>query len=415
MWPLRYIFSILFHDNLTKTHQTCIKVRASITLTTKPKNDFAHHLWNKFIRLSLIPLTLLLLSCGGGGSSPVYVENLDTSVSEGNNSNGSCPQTNWSSGNVSIDHNGIERKFRVYISSNYKSDTPASLVLGFHGWSGNENEFLNNQTVRDQLDEYNYIMISPLGLGSGEPDSSYASWSFRGSTTGLDGDGINQLVVNDSEKICDTDSTPDYTYQSCAGIAENTCSWTQCLDDDVSFVSFLVAQAQENLCIDADRIFATGGSNGGMFVWELGQNENTANIFRAVAPIIGLPHRGYLDGPKKPNGLSAILVTGMRDTTVPPGDWDDKSFTTTSNGEAFYYTGASAIAEKWAIALDCDVSIPPKIVDLDTASTLECRGWDNCRDTNSYPSILDCRGAKMGHTYNLDDSWPLIMDFFNDR
>ena len=415
MWSLGYIFPTLTDDHQARAYDTRIKVRASTSSFAKPKDDFARHLLNKFITLSLIPLTLLLVSCGGSGSSTDYIENSDTGVSGANNSNGSCSQTNWTSGALSIEHNEIERKFRVHIPLNYKSDTPAPLVLGFHGWSGNENEFLDNQTVRSQLDEYNYIMITPLGLGSAEPDSSYASWSFRGSTTGVDGDEINQLVANDSEKICDTDSTPDYTYQSCADIAENTCSWTQCLDDDVSFVSFLAAQAQENLCVDADRIFATGGSNGGMFVWELGQNERTANIFRALAPIIGLPHRGYLDEPKKPNGLPAILVTGMRDTTVPPGDWDDKSFTTTSNGEAFYYTGASAITEKWAIALDCDVSIPPKIIDLDVASTLECRGWGNCRDTNSYPSILDCRGAEMGHTYNLDDSWPLIMDFFNDR
>jgi poly(3-hydroxybutyrate) depolymerase len=328
---------------------------------------------------------------------------------------GGCPQTNWSSGIMAIDHDGVERQIRVHVPANYKNNITSPLVIGFHGWGGDQDEFLNNEVVRNELDKHNYIMISPLGLGSEEPGAFYSSWSFRGSTTGLDGDGINTLVVNDSDKICDTNLTPNYTYPSCQGVAANSCSWTHCLDDDVSFVKSLVAQAQQNLCIDSDRIFATGGSNGGMFVWELGQNELTADIFRAVAPIIGLPHRGYLSEPKKVNGLPVILITGMRDTAVPPGDWNDKSFTTTTNGEAYFYTGASAIVEKWAETLLCDTSIPPEIVDLGVTTSLECRSWNSCAGEGAIPPVLDCRGSTMGHTYDLDETWPLVMQFFGSQ
>ena len=105
----------------------------------------------------------------------------------------------------------------------------------------------------------------------------------------------------------------------------------------------------------------------------------------------------------------------MRDTTVPPGDWNDKSFTTTSNGEEYYYTGASAITESWGNALSCDISNPPALVDQNIASSLECRGWSLCEGGNTFPPILDCRGSEMGHIYNLTQSWPLIMHFFNDQ
>ena len=385
-------------------------------LTRTHKNQLQQHIHQdeSLKYLSSIPLilTFILAGCGGGGASNDYTEVPQSNGSQGVD-NGSCPATNWDAGSMSITHNGIERQMRVFIPSSYKSDTPSPLILAFHGWGGDENAFLGNETVRSQLDENNYIMIAPVGLGSSE--SSAASWSFRGSTTGLDGDGTNSLIENDSEKICDTNSTPNYTYSSCSGVAENTCSWTQCLDDDLSFVTSLVTQAQENLCVDSDRIFATGGSNGGMFVWDLGINESTAGIFRAIAPIIGLPHRGYLDQPIKPDGLPVILVTGMLDTTVPPGNWDDKSFTTTTNGESYYYTGATSIAEKWAEALDCDTSVPPTTTSMSVASALECRSWNFCRDTNSYPPVLDCRGSQMGHTYNFGESWPLVMEFFNDR
>ena len=326
-----------------------------------------------------------------------------------------CPQTTWSSGTRTIDHYGVERQFRVHIPTNYKSNETSPLIIGFHGWGGDQNEFLDNETVQSELNEHNYIMISPLGLGSQEPGGFYSSWSFSGSTTGLDGDGINSAVPNDSDAICNANVTPNYTYPSCQSVAENSCSWTHCLDDDISFVARLVAEAKENLCIDNEYIFATGGSNGGMFVWELGQDERTAQTFRAIAPIIGLPHRGYLKEPKRVNGLPAILITGMRDTTVPPGDWNDKSFTTTSNGEQYYYTGASAIAESWGNALGCDISNPPAPVDQNIATSLECRGWSLCEGGNTFPPILDCRGSEMGHTYNLTQSWPLIMRFFNDQ
>ena len=326
-----------------------------------------------------------------------------------------CPQTSWSSGTRTIDHYGVERQFRVHVPTSYKNNESSPLIIGFHGWGGDQNEFLDNETVQSELNEHNYIMISPLGLGSQEPGNFYSSWSFSGSTTGLDGDGINSAVPNDSNAICNASVTPDYTYPSCQSVAENSCSWTHCLDDDISFVARLVAEAKENLCIDNDHIFATGGSNGGMFVWELGQDDRTAQTFRAIAPIIGLPHRGYLKKPKSTNGLPAILITGMGDTTVPPGDWNDKSFTTTSNGEEYYYTGASAIAESWGDALACDISNPPTLVDQNIASALECRGWPLCEGGNTFPPILDCRGSEMGHTYNLTQSWPLIMHFFNDR
>lgn len=186
-------------------------------------------------------------------------------------------------------------------------------------------------------------MVAPDGLGPDEPGHPASSWSFRGSTTGLDGDAQNAEVAGDSTDICDDARTTDNAYPSCAAVAENGCSWTQCEDDDVDFAVALVAEAARSLCIDTGRIYAVGGSNGGMFTWELGQNEVSAGTFRAIAPIIGLPHRGYLSPPARGGGTPVLLITGTRDRTVPPGAWEDPSFTTTSDGDAYYYTGATAI------------------------------------------------------------------------
>jgi polyhydroxybutyrate depolymerase len=337
-----------------------------------------------------------------------------------------CGSNGWSSGTYTMQSGDIPRTFRVHVPRGYNKSNPAPLVTIFHGWGGNENEFIGNRKVRAEADKRGYILVAPRGLGSGDLDQSYNSWTFSGSDTGLDGDDVNPGVAGDTEAICDatledgTGTTPDYHYPSCAQegnvIAQNTCSWTQCQQSDVDFVVDLVAKVGENLCVDEDRVFATGGSNGGMFTWELGQNGDSAPLFRAIAPLIGLPHRGYLDPQGKPeNGdLPVIVITGTRDTTVPPGAWDDPGFTTTSNGnDGYYYTGATAITEVWAEAHDCDFTIGDKAKPFNVGvRKADCRTY--CSSDPGWPRVLDCR-ARMGHSYGLSWSWKLILSFFDEH
>ena len=314
------------------------------------------------------------------------------------------------SGSYTIKHGGLTRTFRVHLPPGYDASVAAPLVLIFHGWGGDENEFLGDRTVTSLADQRGYILVAPRGLGSGAPDNRNNSWSFSGSATGVGGDG---------RVVCDDSLTPDYSYPSCNNpdrpVAGNTCSWTQCQADDVDFVIELVALLESDLNIDAQNIFATGGSNGGMFTWELGQNPASAPGFRAIASLIGLPHRGYLGPPGKQDAqgniadLPVLVITGMLDDVVPPGEWEDASFTTTSNeSDRFYYTGATAITQSWAAAHHCEISVPA-IPFNDGFAETDCRSY--CSKDPGWPRVLDCR-ANMGHTYSLLWAWPLIMDFF---
>ena len=321
-----------------------------------------------------------------------------------------CPSAGWSSGDYTLEQDGIARQFRVRLPSGYGSEQAHPLIVLFHGWGGDEGEFLDNVTVQSQADQRGYVLVAPLGLGREEPGNRLSSWSFQGSTTGLDGDGLNAAVSDDTNAICDDARTSDYTYPSCEGVAENGCSWTQCSVDDVAFSAALVQEVSANVCIDSDRVYAVGGSNGGMFVWDLGRDERSAEVFRAVAPILGLPHRGYIDPPVSEGGMPVISITGSRDRTVPPGEWGQDTFTTTSDGDVYYYSSASAITKVWAEAHSCDATVPAEPVDIGSSSR-ECRGWSDCQSDAQWPPVLDCRGD-MGHMYNLSASWPLILDFF---
>ena len=274
----------------------------------------------------------------------------------------------------------------------------------FHGWGGDQNEFIGNRKVRSEADKAGYILVAPKGLGSGSPDYNLNSWSFSGSTNGLAGD---------SGLICNENATPDYSYDSCRAIDPNvsSCSWTHCQADDVSFAVALVEHIGANLCVDTDNVFATGGSNGGMFTWELGQNSVSAPTFRAIAPIIGLPHNGYLDAQGKNEDMPVLVITGTRDKTVPPGDWEDSGHTTTTDGDEYYYTGATGITQYWAAAHDCDIT-GEAVSFNDGARKTDCRTY--CSNDPGWPRVLDCR-IRMGHTYSFSTSFKLVMKFFTQH
>jgi len=107
-----------------------------------------------------------------------------------------------------------------------------------------------------------------------------------------------------------------------------------------------------------------------------------------------------------------LLITGTRDKVVPPGAWDDPSFTTTSNeNDRFYYTGATAIVQSWSDALGCDVSTRSEPFDVGYPE-VDCRTY--CDTGSGWPSVLDCR-ADMGHEYRYYWSWKLVLDFFDSQ
>jgi polyhydroxybutyrate depolymerase len=321
-----------------------------------------------------------------------------------------CPTQAIDSGTHTMEHGGVTRTFRLHVPAGSDQSVARPLIMIFHGWGGNEEEFIGDSAVTSLADERAYILVAPRGLGSGPPDERPNSWSFSGSTTGLDGDAFNPAVAGDSESICDAAMTPDYSYPSCAATRSNTCAWTQCQADDVHFVLELLRELKSKLCIDSRNVFATGGSNGGMFAWELAQNPASAAHFRAIAPLIGLPHRGFLAQQGRPGDLPALLITGTRDDVVPPGAWEDATFTTTSNDDdRFYYTGATAITRVWAAAHGCDVSVPAAAFDAGSGR-VDCRSY--CSEDRGWPRVLDCR-ADMGHTFEFSWIWRLVLDFFD--
>jgi poly(3-hydroxybutyrate) depolymerase len=348
------------------------------------------HLGKKMV----MPLTAAIMLCGLFGAA--------------------CAVTSQSAGASQLynfDHSGVSRVYKLYLPTSYdeSSKIPSPLIFLFHGWSGDEDDFLWYDVVRSEADTRGYVLVAPRGLGSGSPDNSLNSWTFESSNTGVSTGG---------NAICDVERQTNFNYASCvdAGVAANICAWTQCQDDDVDFFLSLLSHLKASLSIDSRNVFVSGGSNGGMFTWFLGQSPTSSHYLRAIAPVIGVPHRDNLQVAGRASALPVILITGRTDSTVPPGEWNDEEPTESFDGDFFYYTGASAITRKWAESAGgqglCEiVGEVAEPFDEGRGDGADCRTY--CKiGAEEWPVVLDCR-YNMGHDYNLDEVWPLVMDFFD--
>jgi polyhydroxybutyrate depolymerase len=111
---------------------------------------------------------------------------------------------------------GLKRSYRLHIPASYSSENAQPLVLNFHGHS-NTDTFQESSTGMSKLaDQADFVVAYPQGTVG--PDHR----------TGWDSGPQNYPHVN-----------------------------------DILFTNNLITHLEETLCIDADRIYATGFSNGG--------------------------------------------------------------------------------------------------------------------------------------------------------
>lgn len=264
------------------------------------------------------------------------------------------------------------------------------------------------EPIKAAADEMDYILVAPDGVS--DTGNNVSSWHIGGGGNGTAPSG---------DPVCDMDRQQRvacYT-TTCDCKEAHPCAWTNC-GDDAGFVMALVEYLQGALCID--NVFVAGASNGGMLTWDLASNPTSAQLFQAIAPMIGLPHRGYLMGPGAAKGMPVLLMTGLADIEIPPGS-QDANTTQSQDGRNFmHYTSAAAISRVWAQANGCTAnqsiraSVPAlptmrDVGELGVACTTHCTGDDALQ-----PRQIDCRGPG-GH--EVDTTWMLqaMFPFFNQH
>jgi len=292
------------------------------------------------------------------------------------------------------DQNLPDRYYRILTPPNYDRSRPSKVVLYFHGWGEDSASLAEDPPWVQAAFDQNYVIVAPEGIQN--------SWQFPGSSNGL---GRNHKDVTS----CDfTQSEPFYCYQDTCP-CETRCGWTHCQDDDIQFVlDLLDKELPAQLCVDNDRIYALGISNGGMLTWSMAQDERIASRLAGIAPMIGVPHYDHDRGSASKWDLPVIGFYGTHDEVVPPGgfntDW-------TQDDGGYYWITANRMHTRWAHEHGCNVQtnnnqqkMPPNTYYQNNnlqGYKIHCFTHCDVQDSNSLrqthvPFSVDCR-ISMGH------------------
>ncbi|MEL6148907.1 MAG: dienelactone hydrolase family protein [Chloroflexota bacterium] len=212
-------------------------------------------------------------------------------------------------------HDGVEREYLLYIPPSYTEDAPLPLILNFHPLGAPMTfQYLFTQFDR-YADEYPAIIVTPQGLPS---EGDAALLQTEGIGERLDNERLSELLQNNGlgERLQETNfgerlqeggpggrlqnGGPGGRLQEVGpggrlqerGLAEqgvpvwNISGETNGnLADDVGFVQALIDELSVTHNVDSTRIYAVGGSMGGMFSFELACQ--LPDTFAAVAGMSG--------------------------------------------------------------------------------------------------------------------------------
>lgn len=277
------------------------------------------------------------------------------------------------SANVSLGYAGLARGYRLHLPSQYDPNTPTPLVLSVHGYysSGTINESWTG--LSPHADANDYIVVYP-------ESTSYdggAGWGIIKSW--------NDLACNASPgpegPICGEGAWEYPCPPECGSC--NACDWCSC-HDDLGFVNAVLDDLEARLCIDLDRVYGLGYSNGGMFAHRMACD--LPERLAAVIPQHGVLAKGF--NCATDYRMPIMVIGGTNDTTVPI----DGSM----SYDYFLYESMPEVVAEFASRQGCDAATTPYPTAADGVDGLSCVQHENC-DTEA--EVVFCQ-------WNGDHDYP---------
>jgi polyhydroxybutyrate depolymerase len=167
-------------------------------------------------------------------------------------------------------HNGIERTYYLHLPRNFSGSTSFPLVMILHGGKGDGRKIAENFGFNKIADREGFVAVYPNGIDSRWNDGRGATFNKK--------EGIENI-------------------------------------DDVGFLSSLIDTMIANYKIDANRVFITGVSNGGMMTFRLGC-EITSKL-TAIAPVIANISKNIVGSCAPKSFLPVLIMNGTDDPLVP--------------------------------------------------------------------------------------------------
>jgi len=271
---------------------------------------------------------------------------------------------------------GLEREYRLHVPAGYDPAIPTPVVLNIHGYGGSGANIERYTSLSSHADANGYVIVYPQSTSfTAQDGSAVRSWNdLAGSTSS-----------GPSGPICTAEAF-DYPTPTECGEAAGPCAWASC-NDDISFIAALLDELEANYCVDTDRVFASGMSNGAMFVHQLACT--MPERFAAVAPVAGTLARGYNCAPSAATPVSLMNIYGVDDRYV------DLENPISSDG--YYYTSAADVLAEWAKpeAQQCSEEASLYATSRDGDLELTCSSRAACA---SGAEVVNCT-FKGGHTW----------------
>ena len=154
---------------------------------------------------------------------------------------------------ATFDHNGVDRTYRVTIPESENAAAGAPVVVNLHGFTSTAEQQDLISGLPETAGERGYVVVSPQGLDTPVPIGDGVVAPFWNIAPTVD---VSQLDEADLEAA-----------------------------DDIGFIHALLDQLETDLCLDAEREYLTGMSNGAAMATALICTDDER--FAAAAPVAG--------------------------------------------------------------------------------------------------------------------------------
>ena len=224
---------------------------------------------------------------------------------------------------------------------------PPPLLLALHGQNGDAEGYAAGHAFA------NYRVFDGL---NGEAPSMVVGWLNGVHDDGVAGtSGWNAGGNANDDSTCVVGTTNSVCHESCRELNAATpscgrCNWAPCYDD-VAYVRDVIERIAQERCIDVDRIYAMGESNGAMMVHHA--VPQLPYTFAAFVPVFGTPLLGYLAGPDyelltKRAALAEVAVFALHDRSDTIIPWQGGEDT-----DGWLYESLNRTIAIWAAVKDC--------------------------------------------------------------
>ncbi len=271
-----------------------------------------------------------------------------------------------------FDDDGVERTYNLSVPNDYDGKTKAPVIFSFHGLGETKDAHDAQTQLPTRAGERGYVVVSPQALPVELPLND-------------DGSGVTIPFWNV------TKVTDGGVYAQPGGLDAA---------DDIGFVDALTKSLGKEVCVDLNRVYVTGMSNGAGMAIQLACL--FPDKYAAAAPVAGV--NMTTDCPAK-RPIPVVAVHGDADALV------DYAGGTVAGFEL----GNPGVEERMAQLAKLDGCKSAPTVD-DVSAEVTQRSWTSCTKGNDVVLFTVHGGAHVWPQPDAPvDATAEILDFFDDH